>query len=64
MRYTVRRDHEWFHIPRHGHLVACCDCGLVHLFTSRVRSGRVEVKAVRKPRNTSARRRRMKAPNT
>ena len=60
MRYKVRRDHAWFHIPRHGHLVACCDCGLVHMFKSRVRSGRVEIKAVRLRRNTAARRRGMR----
>lgn len=57
MNYTTRKDHEWFRIPRHGHLIACCDCGLVHLFKSRLRGRSVEVKAVRKSALTAARRR-------
>lgn len=61
--YTTRADHEWFHIPRHGHLIACCDCGLVHLFKSRVRNRRVEVKAVRMPKHTGGRRSGLKRVN-
>ena len=36
-RYQKRMDGEWVHWTRKGHLVACCDCGLVHLFKPRVR---------------------------
>jgi hypothetical protein len=54
--YEQRMDGEWVHWSRKGHLVACCDCGLVHLMRPRVRAGRVEVQATRMPRNTAARR--------
>lgn len=57
MAYTIRADNEWFRIPRHGHLVACCDCGLVHLFKSRLRGRAIEIRATRKSALTSARRR-------
>lgn len=55
-KYRVRDDGEWFHIPRHGNLIGCCDCKLVHLFKARVRKGRVEISAVRMVRNTASRR--------
>ena len=54
--YAQRANGEWMHWSRDGHLVACCDCGLVHLMKPRVRGGRVEVRAWRMPRNTAARR--------
>lgn len=57
-RYRTRMDGEWFHIPRHGHLIACCDCGLVHLLKSRLRARKIEIQATRKPKNTAGRRRR------
>ena len=55
--YVQRVDGEWVHWARTGHLVACCDCGLVHLMKPRVRNGRVEVQAFRLDRNTAAKRR-------
>lgn len=58
--YIKRDADEWVHWSRKGHLVACCDCGLVHLMKPRVRNGRVEVQATRLQRNTAARRRRAK----
>lgn len=58
VRYTQRLDTEWVHWARSGHLVACCDCGLVHKMYPRVRAGRVEIKAKLMPRNTAGRRRR------
>jgi hypothetical protein len=59
--YPTRKDGEWVHWSRRGHLVACCDCGLVHLFRPRVvRNGRVEVSAKRMPQNTGGRRSRKK----
>jgi hypothetical protein len=42
-----------------GHKVMCCDCGLVHRFVYRMRSGsRMEFAAWRDNRATAARRRR------
>jgi hypothetical protein len=58
-RYVQRTDGEWFHIPRRGHIISCCDCGLAHLFYPRVRKGRVEIKVYRLRRNTASRRRAM-----
>jgi hypothetical protein len=51
-RWKIRKDGEWVHWARKGHLVACCDCGLVHLFRPRLRAGRIEVQAIRLPRQT------------
>lgn len=56
-KYVVRANGEWVHWRRAGHLVACCDCGLVHLMKPRVRNGRVEVQAFRMPKHTGGRRR-------
>ncbi len=58
-RYPQRMDGEWVHWSRKGHLVACCDCGLVHLFKPRVRNRRVEVSAKRMPKHTGGRRSRL-----
>jgi hypothetical protein len=54
--YVQRTDGEWVHWARAGHLIACCDCGLVHLMVPRVKDGRVEVKATRMPKHTASRR--------
>lgn len=55
--YKQAVDGEWRHWARSGHLVACCDCGLVHLMRPRIRKGRIEVQAFRMPKNTASRRR-------
>lgn len=55
-RYVVRRDGEWFRIPRHGHDVACCDCGLVHRFKARLRGRSIEINLTRMPRATGGHR--------
>lgn len=55
--YRQAKDGDWMHWARKGHLLACCDCGLVHLMKPRVRKGRVEVQAFRMIKNTAARRR-------
>lgn len=55
--YIQRQDGEWVHWSRKGHLVACCDCKLVHLMKTRVVKGRVYVQAFRMGKNTAARRR-------
>jgi len=41
--------------------IACCDCGLVHQFRIRIRSGRLYMQANRLPRETGGRRTAMKA---
>lgn len=56
-KYIQRTDGEWVHWSRRGHLVACCDCGLVHLMKPRRTRGRVEISAVRMPLQTNGRRR-------
>lgn len=58
-RYTQRKDGEWVTWGK-AHLVACCDCGLVHLMETRVRRGQVEVRATRMPQHTGGRRAHMK----
>lgn len=55
-RYRVRTDGEWFHIPRRGHDITCCDCGLVHMVKSRLRGRHIEIQATRLPRATGGRR--------
>ncbi len=41
-------DGEWFEPkPQHGHLMKCCDCGLVHRMNFRVSDGRVQLQAFR-----------------
>jgi hypothetical protein len=60
-RYIKRHDGEWFAVAQRGHRVACCDCGLVHLFRFRLverNGGRgIEMQAWRHERATAARRR-------
>jgi len=55
--YTQRHDGESFRVSRRGHLVTCCDCGLVHLFKPSVKNGSVYLKAWRLPKETAKRRR-------
>jgi hypothetical protein len=62
-RYTQRKDGEWVHWARKGHLIACCDCGLVHFMVPRVRAGRVEIRATRMPKHTAVRRRGLQKKN-
>jgi hypothetical protein len=60
-RYKQRLDGEWVVWPGGLHLVACCDCGLVHLMRARtLKNGTIEVQATRLNRHTAARRREMK----
>lgn len=40
------------------HHVACCDCGLVHRFTYRIKGSTVVIRAWRDNRATAAKRRR------
>ena len=59
--YRTYAPGEWFRVPTRGHLLSCCDCGLVHLFKSRIKDGnRVEVAAYRMPPNTGGKRKAMR----
>ncbi len=51
--YVKVRDGEWFQPVRRGHLMACCDCSLVHRVDFRVVEGRVHLRAWRAPRLTA-----------
>lgn len=51
---------DWITPLSEKHKIACCDCGLVHLFEFRVRKGVIEFRAKRDMRATAQRRRRMK----
>ena len=53
-RTVKRADGEWFRIERKGHIIQCCDCGLVHLVRSRLRGKSIEIAATRLPRNTAS----------
>lgn len=47
-------DGEWFEPkPQHGHLMKCCDCGLVHRMNFRVSDGKVQLQAFRLPESTT-----------
>lgn len=48
---------EWFHLPRGGMRIACCDCNLVHDLDYRKRGGRIEIRMARNERATAALRR-------
>lgn len=46
-KLTQAHDGEWFHVPRRGHALVCCDCSLAHLIVPRIRHGKIEIKATR-----------------
>lgn len=60
-RYVQRKDGETITLGRaRKHLIACCDCGLVHLLTFNISGGtNLSFKAHRLNRNTAQRRRYM-----
>ena len=57
-RYVQRQDGEWFGVNRRGHLIACCDCGLVHFVRFRLVGGRLQMQAHRDDKRSESRRRR------
>ena len=58
--YRVRGSNEWFHVAKAGHLMACCDCGLVHLVKIRKRKdGKIMMRAERRSGETRSMRRSM-----
>ena len=55
-RYEQVEDGEWW-LFREGRSnrrckIACCDCGLVHQFSIRIRAGKLTMQAKRLPRET------------
>lgn len=57
MRYPQVHDDEWVQPVQTGYKMACCDCGLVHVIDFRIEEGRIQLKARRDNRATSAKRR-------
>ena len=55
--YTPREDNEWVKPTMRRHKIACCDCGLVHVFEFKVVYRAVWFRAKRDNRATAARRR-------
>ncbi len=60
MKWTQIKDNEWFAPKMKNHLTACCDCGLVHWMTFKVKDGQVFIKAKRARNKTAQRRKKMK----
>ena len=60
MKYDKPEAGEWVQPIRKGYKMACCDCGLVHVFDFRVHRGRVQFRVFRNNRATGAIRRHMK----
>lgn len=55
--YPKLRSNEWVQPSAHDYRLQCCDCGLVHTLDFRIRKGRVQYRARRNNRATSAVRR-------
>ena len=54
---VIVKDGQWvMPTPQRGHLMACCDCGLVHRMDFSTRDGKVIFRAYRAPRLTARRR--------
>lgn len=54
-KYTKIYDDEWVQpTPQRGHLMRCCDCGLVHVMDFRIRNGKVQFRPKRDNRRTAA----------
>lgn len=58
-RYPVSADGQWIYPLSAYHLLACCDCGLVHKFEFRRSGTRVKLRAWRDKRETKGQRKRM-----
>jgi len=67
-RYEQVEDGEWwlFHEGRSNRRckIACCDCGLVHQFSIRLRAGKVYMQANRLPKETGGFRAALKRQKT
>lgn len=64
MKYQQRFDGEPFKIPLNKpHKISCCDCGLVHILSFKVKQKIITIKAIRDNRATAQRRRKLKKEN-
>lgn len=63
MGYKKVKSGEWVQPIRRGYKMACCDCGLVHVFDFRIYDGHVQLRAFRDNRKTAAMRRKFKQTN-
>jgi hypothetical protein len=57
--YPTMMDGEWIYPLSAYHLLACCDCGLVHKFEFRRSGSRVKLRAWREKQLTAWRRRKI-----
>ena len=55
--YKAVVSEDWIQPVRRGYRMACCDCLLVHELDFRIKHGRVQFRARRNNRSTSALRR-------
>ena len=53
------KDGEWFRPTMNRHLMSCCDCGLAHWMTFAIYEGALYIRAVRAPRYTAQKRKKM-----
>jgi len=47
-------DGDWFQPTMKKHMMACCDCGLVHRLNFRIVEDAVQIQSTRAPRYTAA----------
>jgi len=55
--YQKLSDGEWAYAERGVSKIACCDCGLVHVFEMVKVTGGIKYRAWRDPKATAAKRR-------
>ncbi len=48
VKFVQIKDNEWFQPTMRGHLMKCCDCGLIHSMNFRIVKNRVQIRAKRK----------------
>ena len=57
MKYKKVYDNEWVQPVNTNYKMSCCDCGLVHNIDFRIYEGKIQLRARRNKRATSAIRR-------
>jgi hypothetical protein len=59
MSYKQIKDNEWETPVRKNYKMICCDCGLVHDTSFRVKKGHIQFKVTRNNRSTALTRRKL-----
>lgn len=54
VKYVQQLDGEWFKLTRPIHKLRCCDCGLVHIVSFRIKKLTIHMRAIRDNRATAA----------